>query len=264
MAIDNTRHIAERYNQDAVAYRDDWAQVLRKAGIVLLREMADQPAKRVLDVGTGVGTLLPDISEAFPGASVIGVDRSVGMLGLAPGETDRAVMDARQLAIRDESIDRVLMVFVLFHLEDPATGLREARRVLRGQGRVGVLTWGAQPESRAIKIWEECLEAYGAVKRDPIAQGSHAPVDSPAKMEKLLGDAGFAAARCWMGDLVYDPDTEQLIRLKTGLGASRIRFESMTSEARGECVNEARRRMQALSAEERVARGKVVYAIGYV
>src|SRR5438067_610355 len=81
--------LAERYNQAAAAYCDLWAPTLRIAGRRLIRELASVqpgPTRRIVDVGTGVGILLPEILAAFPGASVLGIDRSPGMLAMAPRE----------------------------------------------------------------------------------------------------------------------------------------------------------------------------------
>src|SRR6266446_5221571 len=89
--------LTERYNREAYAYRDLWGPVLRTAGVRLLAELGNTPIHRIVDVGTGVGSLLPDLHSAFPDALLLGVDRAEGMLKLAPREVPLAVMDARQL-----------------------------------------------------------------------------------------------------------------------------------------------------------------------
>jgi SAM-dependent methyltransferase len=197
--------LTDRYNREAHAYRDLWAPILRKAGLGLLREFAGSRIQRVLDVGTGIGSLLPDLHTAFPGAFVLGVDRSHGMLTLAPAELPRALMDATQLAIASRSVDLVLLVFILFHLENPGDGLREARRVLRQGGRVGTLTWGGDLVSPATTIWAECLDAYGAIAADPATEARHESVDTPEKMETLLHLAGFFSPHSWVDELVSSP-----------------------------------------------------------
>ena len=253
--------LTDRYNREAHAYRELWAPILRIAGLGLLRELAPTPVQRMLDVGTGVGALLQDLRAAFPGASVLGVDRAHGMLKLAPNAFPRAVMDARQLAIAPASADLVLMVFMLFHLEEPMDGLREAHRVLRRGGRVGTLTWGGDLESKATQIWTECLDAHGAAPADPALAARHDAVDAPEKMETLLQSAGFTSPRCWADDLVATMDLEHLLRLRTSMGSGKPRFDSLDPPAREACVATARRRMGRLADQEFVARGKVVYAV---
>jgi hypothetical protein len=65
-------------------------------------------------------------------------------------------------------------------------------------------------------------------------------------------------------DLVWEFDVDRLMRLKTSVGASKVRFESLAPEVREACVDESRRRMMQLSPEGFIARGKVVYSIGCV
>jgi ubiquinone/menaquinone biosynthesis C-methylase UbiE len=260
---ESTGKLAERYDRDAQAYRDLWAPILRFAGRELLRELARERARTILDVGTGVGTLLSDLRAAFPGAQVLGVDRSRGMLALAPAASARAVMDATHLAVRSESVDLVLQAFVLFHLEDPALGLYEARRVLRPRGRLGTMTWGAELESRATRTWTACLDEHGAREADPDTLARHELVDTPEKMAALLSAAGFRAERCWAGDLERPLDLETLLRLRTSMASSRQRFESLDPAAREACLASARRRMESFAPEDFVARGRVVRAMAH-
>ena len=142
MQDDRTGKLVERYNLEACAYRDLWAPVLRISGRRLLGEFTGGAVERVIDIGAGVGSLSGDIATIFPSACVVGIDRSPGMLALAPAWLPRVVADARQLPIASGSVDLVLLVFVLFHLEQPVDGLLEARRVLRSGGQVGTVSDG--------------------------------------------------------------------------------------------------------------------------
>jgi ubiquinone/menaquinone biosynthesis C-methylase UbiE len=264
MSIDRTRLLAERYDREAAAYRDLWGPILRVAGVRLLSELDGVRDERVLDVGTGTGSLLTDLRSRFPGALVLGADRSRGMLALAPAEFPRSVMDATRLALTSDSFDVVLMAFMLFHLDSPADGLREARRVLRHGGRAGSVTWATDLESKASLIWNHCLDAHGAAESDPACEARHASVDEPRKMEALFRDAGFASARSWLGELTYSIEREHLIRLKTSLGSSRPRFAGLEPDAQSACISEVRRHLEGLSPEDFVATGKVVYTVGSV
>jgi ubiquinone/menaquinone biosynthesis C-methylase UbiE len=259
-----TRLLAARYGREAAVYRELWSPILRKAAARLVGELRGGHVARVLDVGTGVGSLLPDLRAAFPAAFVIGVDRSPGMIGLAPAELPRAIMDARQLALPSVSVDRVILAFVLFHLEQPLAGLREARRVLRAGGRVGTLTWAATLESKATRIWNECLEHHGAVAPDPATQTRHEDVDTPKKMTKLLDDAGFASIRSWAETLLSHIGADHLIRLRTSMGSCKPRFDSLDTRAQADCVAEARHRLKGLAPEDFMARGKIIHALGCV
>lgn len=254
--------LTERYDRDASAYRELWAPVLRTGAQPLVRELRGEGVERVLDVATGVGALLPDLSAAFPGAFVAGVDRSSGMLGLAPGDYGRAIMDARELAIASGSVDRVFLLFMLFHLDDPAVALRQAFDVLRSGGRVATLTWGTELESQASRIWAECLDRRGAIPADPSTTRRDEAVNAPEKLEALLRSAGFAQPRAWNDDLVWTFDADGLIHLKTSMGSSKPRFDSLSPAASKACLAEARARMATLPPEGFVARASLVYAMG--
>lgn len=259
-ARDAANELTERYDRGAEVYRELWAPILRTRAVRLVRELRADGIERVLDVGTGVGFLLPDLVAAFPGAFVLGVDRSGGMITLADAGFGRALMDARELALPSGSMDRVFLVFMLFHLENPAAALREAHRVLRPGGRVGTLTWAGELESTALRLWGDCLDEHGAIGLDPAVMARHESVGSPARMESLLREAGFEQPRAWSDELTCRLDMEEVIRLRTSLGSSKPRFDSLAPAAAALCLEEARRRMSRLGPEDFTARAVVVYA----
>src|SRR5438477_8005855 len=87
------RRLRARYDASATDYRDLWAPALRAAAGPFVDELPLAKARRVLDLGTGVGSLLPALGAAAPGAAVVGVDLSPAMLALAPRGCLLAVMD---------------------------------------------------------------------------------------------------------------------------------------------------------------------------
>ena len=262
MQDDHAIQLTARYDREACAYLELWGPVLKTGGSRLLGELGQTRTQRVVDVGTGVGLLLPDIQSTFPEASVFALDRSPGMLTLAPSKFCRIVCDAGQMSIRSNSFDLALMIFMLFHLENPIEGLREVRRIVGERGRVGTLTWGGEFESRAERIWQECLDSHGAPEPDPTVQSRHEPVNSPEKMEGLLREAGFRSARAWAEDLVHPIGLEHLILLKTKMGSQKSRFDDLGEMKQEACIREARRLMSPLGPEDFISRGGVVYAIG--
>ena len=264
MTDDASQKITERYNREAQDYQRLWAPVLRVAELRLLDEIADAKPQRVLDVGAGVGVLLPELRRRFPQAFIAGVDRSSGMIALAPAEFPTAVMDATQFAIASSSVDLVCMAFVLFHLRNPLDGLFEARRVLRPHGRIATLTWAKEMDSVAHQICRECLDAYGAPPADPHLQTRLDPLDNPEKVSALLQAAGFGQVRVWDGELSTTFDMDSLLQRFTRMGAPRSRFDGMTPVRQTNCLAAMRRKLFALSPEEFTARGKVVYAIARV
>lgn len=73
-------------------------------------------ARRILDLGCGVGALPPHLRDASSEAMVVGLDRTQTMVALGPRAFPLLVGDAVQLPFRDRSFDAVVTTFILFHL----------------------------------------------------------------------------------------------------------------------------------------------------
>ncbi|GAA1072303.1 methyltransferase domain-containing protein [Kitasatospora arboriphila] len=112
----------------------------------LVDSAALRPDGRVADLGCGRGPTLAAFARRFPGARLIGLDRSAAGVGAArelladhPGGAAVAVADlSGRLPLPDGSVDAVVSYNVLECLPDPAAFLVEAARVLRAGGRAVV------------------------------------------------------------------------------------------------------------------------------
>lgn len=105
-------------------------------------------ASRVLDSATGTGDLALEIVRGHPGASVVGLDPSRGMLEVARAKLasrpegrriELVEGDAQSLPFPEASFDAATMGFGIRNVPDRPRALAELRRVIRVGGRVAIL-----------------------------------------------------------------------------------------------------------------------------
>lgn len=250
--------MATTYDANAEAYQRLWAPVLHPLGRELLRALPVERARRVLDLGTGVGALLPAIRESTPQAVVVGVDLSEGMLARAPQGFPLAAMDGARLAFRDGAFDAVAMAFMLFLFSEPEEPLGEVRRVLAPGGALGLAVWGEEPEYPAERVWDRTLDAHGAEQSEGLAHGL---TDTPDKVAGLLDRAGFRAVRTWSRRLDHRMDLEWFLAYRRSMGSGKQRLATLPPGARGPCLTEVRRKLKELGPEDFVDRSEVIFAV---
>jgi ubiquinone/menaquinone biosynthesis C-methylase UbiE len=241
--------VAASFSQDAPLYERFWAASLAALGRRLLAGLPIHNASVAVDIGAGVGALLPAMREAAPRAFVAGVDAAEGMIRRAPRDFGRAVMDAGRLALRDASIDGAVMPFMLFFLPDPRRGLIEARRVLRPGGRLGVATWAAGVNDyRGDQIWADLLDEYGAPPDQ--ATSKMDLMDTPEKVVELLKEEGFRDVHTATDAEPVSMTLDQFLEVRTKIGRSKRRLQRLAPDARTALLSEARNRLGKLRPED--------------
>ncbi|MFE0459189.1 class I SAM-dependent methyltransferase [Kitasatospora sp. NPDC058965] len=146
----------------AQAYAGSFAALCGATAGALLDAAGVGAGTRVLDVGTGPGTVAA--AATARGAEVVAVDAEPGMVALAaanaPGaQVRQAVLP--ELPFADGAFDAVVANFVVNHVEDPWAALAELRRVVRPGGRVAVTIW-SDAGNQSMALFNQALDEAGA------------------------------------------------------------------------------------------------------
>lgn len=113
---------------------------------MILQNVELKAGDRVLDVGCGTGIFAGRIARQYPGANVVGLDLSPGMLQIARHNCkhlDENVQfvegDSEHLPFADDSFDVVTCVHSFHHYPNKHRVLAEMERVLRPGGIVCII-----------------------------------------------------------------------------------------------------------------------------
>ncbi|HST25542.1 MAG TPA: class I SAM-dependent methyltransferase [Gaiellaceae bacterium] len=172
---------------------DDWADLMEPIEapfhLAGLDQLAVGPGVSLLDVGCGSGAVLRIAADR--GADVTGIDAAPALVAharrLVPG-AHVEVGDIQFLPFEDASFDIVTGFNSFQYAADRAAALREARRVLRDDGRVLMLVWGP-PERCEGEI---VLQAVRALLPPP-PPGAPGPfaLSEEGALAALLESTGF-------------------------------------------------------------------------
>jgi SAM-dependent methyltransferase len=125
--------------------------------------------RRVLDVGCGDGPLRAELSAWPP---VVGLDAAAPMVQAHPAPAVRA--DVRRLPFAGASFDAVTALNVLYHLADPRTALREARRVLRSGGTLLASAIARDDPPEMTPFWRRPGTSFDAEEAPSLVRRSSA------------------------------------------------------------------------------------------
>jgi demethylmenaquinone methyltransferase/2-methoxy-6-polyprenyl-1,4-benzoquinol methylase/phosphoethanolamine N-methyltransferase len=146
-----------------------------------------QPGEKVLDVGSGTGTMAILMAKKVGAeGEVIGIDASPDMIDVSRKKAAKQGSAARfeaaaieSLPFPDATFDVATSTLMLHHLPDEAQrkGLAEVRRVLRTGGRFVIVDFSSESQSFLGHLLSVLGHAHG---------GSTYP-----KLEGMLREAGF-------------------------------------------------------------------------
>jgi SAM-dependent methyltransferase len=172
----------------ATAFRDSFAALCAYPAGLLLDAAQVAPDVRLLDVGTGTGTVAA--LACSRAAEVVAVDAEPSMLDLARRQAPTA--DVRHgtlphLPFADDRFDAAVANFVVNHVGDPEAAVRDLRRVVRPGGRIAVTIW-PYPPPPAQQLWSTIFDAAG--------------VQRPTDLPRLAPDKDFSRTSDGLIDLL--------------------------------------------------------------
>ncbi|MFE7532218.1 class I SAM-dependent methyltransferase [Kitasatospora sp. NPDC057542] len=186
------------WSGSARAYADSFAKLCAYPVERLLDVAGVRAGARVLDVGTGTGTVA--VAACARGAKVSAVDAEPGMVDLAGQAAPAAEVQVAalpELPFTDGEFDAVVGNFVLNHVGRPQQALAELRRVTRPGGTVAVTIW-ASPPAPGQALIGRAIQAAGVVR--PSDLPALASEDDFPRTEQgltdLLASAGLAETAC--------------------------------------------------------------------
>ena len=117
------------------------AQLLAPSTREVLARLPRIPNARCLDLGCGQGNTTRLLAEAMGAAACVGVEYDPALVEYASTQVNPASVsfqqgDVTRLSLPDASFDVVFCRFLLIHLADPMSAVREMLRVVRPGGYV--------------------------------------------------------------------------------------------------------------------------------
>lgn len=183
----------------AMAYETDLVPAMfRPWSEELITRVSPQPGDRVLNVACGTGIIARQVSpQVGTDGSVVGLDINPSMLDVArslpsPDVSPIAWYEGSgdELPFPAASFDLVLCQQGLQSLPNRPATVREMRRVVTGDGTVGVGVWRSLDHQPALAILDDALERhFGFSVTDPFSLGD------ATELRSLFSDAGFRAVK---------------------------------------------------------------------
>ncbi len=190
------------WNDTAEEYHK-FQRLLEPYGFDLINRLELQVREKVLDLATGSGEPALSIARLVgPDGEVVGVDLSEKMVHLATRLSQQRrltnvsfkVMDAEKLEFPDNTFDVVVSRFGFQIFTNPEEVAREARRVLKPRGRIGISVWGTAEKAAAIHVLVGAMLEFAEPDESGYLPTPY-ELGGPGELVKFLEDAGFSDAK---------------------------------------------------------------------
>jgi len=150
----------------------------------------------MLDIATGPGYVAAAASRR--GALVTGLDFSSEMVALASSRYPDIRFregNAEALPFADASFDAAVICFGLLHFPDADLALKEAFRVLRPGGRLGISVWATADKAVGFGIVLDAIQAQGNLDVGLPPGPSFFRFSAPDECRRTLEATGFTDPR---------------------------------------------------------------------
>jgi phosphatidylethanolamine/phosphatidyl-N-methylethanolamine N-methyltransferase len=153
------------YRRYAGVYDALFGPVLQAGRKAVLEALRLKPGDRVLEVGVGTGLALSMYPDSV---KVTGIDLSREMLDKARARVARLgltnveallEMDAEKTSFPDASFDKVVAMYVMPVVRDPAAVLEEFHRVCKADGEIYIVDH-VKSDNRVIRAFEMGLARF--------------------------------------------------------------------------------------------------------
>ena len=192
----DTQELAERYDRVSDSQFEK--------GSLLLEMMGLKNGNTVLDVGCGTGRLALHAADIVGTAGmVLGLDPSLPRVRIAENKLKGLRLDnvrffqgrAEDLGVfSDGAFDHVYYSSVFHWVEDKGRALKEAYRVLKPGGKIGMTT-GDRDNLSSMRAIRNGIIARPPYKGKVRAEDDASKPVNMGELERLMAEAGFRSAR---------------------------------------------------------------------